>query len=481
MGRRPVLPIRAARRPVLKASGRAAQSKSEIGAVAVSWFDRAVRDRPPSAGAGRSRGAPATPARTIHHGGAKGLFPVLGWWVGSNSAFSGQNSPKNARPLGDRRHYVDHYTYQLMAQIPGRTSLLHSPCLSGCFDMNVGMRLPCDLARHHDRDAEASGSGCGRTGLDVTDFPFLQFSKKDVVRAGKTIAGNLLWNEQAEAEIRHAFLVANNWRDAHSYPMASVRSQLIEYVRHLNLEGVTARLKRMQAIRRKLYRPDFKRNLSQLQDIAGCRVILMSIADVKTFTSALVERSRHTLEYPNDYITSPKRDGYRSHHLIFRYNGERERPTYFLASELKFKSGPDYSMRGQLQEEINPAVSRRRPKGTQGSEDWLRLFQLMSGEFALAEKCPKSPLLPPRRERLKEIIDLARKLDATAVLENLSNAVRGTKIIRGDRPQYYIISYDNASMRVDVEPYSKPIEAIQSYDLAEYSDNQPEKTRKTLC
>lgn len=104
----------------------------------------------------------------------------------------------------------------------------------------------------------------------------------------------------------------------------------------------------------------------------------------------------------------------------------------------------------------------------------------MSGEFAQAEKCPEPLLLPPRRQRLKEIVDLNRKLDAVAILEDLSNAVRGTKIVRGDRPQYYLISYDNATMRVEVEPYSQPLEAVQSYDLAEYSDNTTGANKKNV-
>jgi hypothetical protein len=104
----------------------------------------------------------------------------------------------------------------------------------------------------------------------------------------------------------------------------------------------------------------------------------------------------------------------------------------------------------------------------------------MSGEFAQAEKCPEPMLLPPRRQRLKEIVDLNRKLDAVAILENLSNAVRGTKIVRGDRPRYYLISYDNATMRVEVEPYSQPLEAVQSYDLAEYSDNTTGANKKNV-
>jgi hypothetical protein len=78
----------------------------------------------------------------------------------------------------------------------------------------------------------------------VADFPQFQFSKREVKRSGELIAGALVWNDRTAPEIRQAFLVANNWRDAHAYPMRSIRRQLIWYMGNQNLEGITgARLK----------------------------------------------------------------------------------------------------------------------------------------------------------------------------------------------------------------------------------------------
>jgi hypothetical protein len=91
---------------------------------------------------------------------------------------------------------------------------------------------------------------------------------KEVKRAGEIIAGELPWNDETAPQIRDAFHIANNWRDAYAYPMLSLRYSLMWFMRHHNLEGVTvARLKRMQAIRRKLRR--IPHNLSQLQDLGG--------------------------------------------------------------------------------------------------------------------------------------------------------------------------------------------------------------------
>ena len=137
---------------------------------------------------------------------------------------------------------------------------------------------------------------------------------------GEIIAGELPWNDETAPQISDAFHIANNWRDAHAYPMRSIRYSLMWFMRHHDLEGVTvARFKRMQAIRLKLSR--IPHNLNQLQDLGGCRAILPSIADVRKRVDLLHDRSRHHLRAEDDYIASPKTDGYRSHHLMLLYRG----------------------------------------------------------------------------------------------------------------------------------------------------------------
>ena len=67
--------------------------------------------------------------------------------------------------------------------------------------------------------------------LPVREFPCFEYSMMEVKRAGKVIAGNLIWTDETEAEIREAFKIANNFRSAHAFPMRSVRAHLIWYMR----------------------------------------------------------------------------------------------------------------------------------------------------------------------------------------------------------------------------------------------------------
>jgi len=110
--------------------------------------------------------------------------------------------------------------------------------------------------------------------LAVADFPNFEYSMHEVRHAGDVIAGSNLLG----SDVFQAFKVANNWREAHAYPMRSVRHQMIAYMRLLDIPGVTgARLKRMQAIRRKLRRMGL--HLNQLQDLGGCRAIVPQLSD----------------------------------------------------------------------------------------------------------------------------------------------------------------------------------------------------------
>src|SRR4051794_16629191 len=78
------------------------------------------------------------------------------------------------------------------------------------------------------------------------EYPRFDYGVEDVKRVGAVIAGDLHWTPETEARIREAFQIANNWRDAHAFPMRSVRGSLRWYMYHHDVAGVTAaRLKRM--------------------------------------------------------------------------------------------------------------------------------------------------------------------------------------------------------------------------------------------
>lgn len=318
-------------------------------------------------------------------------------------------------------------------------------------------------------EADAFDRDC----FDVADFPRLEFSNREVMRAGEAIAGDLTWTDESAPEIKRAFQVANNWRDAHAYPMRSVRYQMIWFIRDVGLGGITvARLKRMQAIRKKLRRVGL--NLNQIQDLGGCRAILDSMAEVRALVQTVRDRSRHDKRPEKDYIGEPKPDGYRSHHLILSYRG---------MGPAKVHDGRriEVQVRTRLQHSWATAVEAvglfrgEYLKGSQGDQGWLRLFLLMSAEFAVAEGCPEPPDVPERNQRIAEIRELDKRLEASAVLDKLSYAVHFTEeavTIPNSKPTYYLIRFDNQKKEVLVEPLFQPKSAVLRYDNAEAVDNK---------
>ena len=316
--------------------------------------------------------------------------------------------------------------------------------------------------------------------MDMAQFPRSEYSNRDVKRAGEIVAGDLPWTDESEPTIREAFRVANSWRDAHAYPMRSVRYSVIYYMRQRNLHGLTAaRLKRMQAIRRKLQRVGL--SLNQLQDLGGCRVILPTIQDVQALVETLKGEIRHTVRKENDYIGEPKPDGYRSHHLIFSFVGRDAKP-YYDGKRIELQ------VRTKLQHSWATAVEavglfrNEELKNHRGSDDWLRLLMLLSGECAEAEGCIAPPACADRTERRREICDLAGALDAINVLQTINHGVRGADfpLAVGYHPTHYLIRYDHASKMVHVEPQRLATTATQSYDDAEAADNRSGKNTQNV-
>jgi ppGpp synthetase/RelA/SpoT-type nucleotidyltranferase len=65
-------------------------------------------------------------------------------------------------------------------------------------------------------------------------------------------------------------------------------------------------------------------NLSQMQDIGGCRAVVASVARVEELHGLyLISSIKHRLARIDDYIENPQPSGYRGVRLIYRYFSDR--------------------------------------------------------------------------------------------------------------------------------------------------------------
>ena len=303
----------------------------------------------------------------------------------------------------------------------------------------------------------------------VANFPKLEYSIRDVRRAGEALKGDIpMNNEDDRASALQIFSIANSWRDSHSYPMRRVRAEIRGQLRSLKLMeyGVTAaRLKRMPSIRKKLkIRPE---NLTQIQDLAGCRVIMPSMDDVRR----VIEFNRGDCSHLHfrdwDYIEAPKADGYRSFHRVYKFrpSGSEEELFADRRVEIQFRTRLQHSWATAV--EAVGLFRREDIKGGAGNQDWRRLFELMSFEFANAEQCLEIPGAPSPKDRIKEIKDINRRIEAANLLENLSQAFNYTEMYYYGEAKYFLIEYDNKNARVHVKPYGTAIGGAKSLDETE--------------
>jgi putative GTP pyrophosphokinase len=86
------------------------------------------------------------------------------------------------------------------------------------------------------------------------------------------------------------------------------------------ISGIKSRLKHLDSIKEKLERKglpfDWKTMEENILDVAGVRVICSFVDDVYLLADALLKQDDITLIEKKDYIANPKKNGYRSLHLI---------------------------------------------------------------------------------------------------------------------------------------------------------------------
>jgi hypothetical protein len=300
------------------------------------------------------------------------------------------------------------------------------------------------------------------------------YSRKRVNEAGKYLTIAPLWGRDRDA----ALDVINNWRAAHSYPLHVIKMNLLQRARRLDPNAIIAqRQKRLSSIRSKLLsKPDMK--LSQMQDIGGCRAVMVDMRRVTQLVDLYRDANarnpnRHTLAKEKNYIAEPKTDGYRSYHFVYKYKSRAEE--YKIFNEQKI----EIQIRSRLQHAWATAVETISTFTGQalkssighdiGHDDWLRFFALMSSSIALREKCPPVPGTPDDRKELKqELKALSDSLRVQEVLQGWGTAVRHV-VTNAANAHAFLLVLDPNKNTLQVVPYLKDelVRANDDYLIAE--------------
>lgn len=221
----------------------------------------------------------------------------------------------------------------------------------------------------------------------------------------------------------------------------------------------------MASIRAKLVRNSTMK-LDQMQDLGGCRAVVDDIDGVWRLIESCSAKFRHTQRSPSDYITSPKPDGYRSYRMILEFAAAKEAHQVFAGRRVEVQ------IRTRLQHSWATAVEAvglyrgESLKSGAGSSEWLRLFELLSMEFAFTEQCAGED---GRSVRVEEIKDLNAKLNAIQYLDGIKKTTALlTDYVLSAGYEFYIISYDYRTHQATVQPYYNAIQSAAAFSRAEF-------------
>lgn len=277
------------------------------------------------------------------------------------------------------------------------------------------------------------------------------FSRNDVNKAGAILAAA----KSSPADLEWATNVLANWRSAHLLPINSFQKTLRKRASSVDSSAIVAqRLKRAPSVIDKLRRfPTMK--LSRMQDIGGLRAVVGSIAQVRELEdlSRGHGQSGHELVNHKDYIAEPKRDGYRSIHLVYRCRYPQSPAFDGLHVEIQLRTRLQHAWATAV--ETMGTFLGQALKSGQGEDSWRDFFALAGAALAHVEE---SPTVPGFEHFTPQALYAAvAKADRSmGVLDKLSSFAIATSRIsahKGKGNAYHLVVLDAASRSVNIWPF----------------------------
>lgn len=147
--------------------------------------------------------------------------------------------------------------------------------------------------------------------------------------------------------------------------LRGIRKQYRKQQRHSPIEFVTGRVKPVESIKEKMILRGIKEEniASDMQDIAGLRIMVQFVDDVKEVLEVLRSRKDMRIIQERDYIKNKKASGYRSYHVIIEYSVDTINGSKTILAEIQIRTlsmnfwatiehSLNYKYKGEFPEEI---------------------------------------------------------------------------------------------------------------------------------
>ena len=218
----------------------------------------------------------------------------------------------------------------------------------------------------------------------MSDTEYPGGSKSRVNRAGDAVRHGVASKDDLE--------VIDEWRAAHRSVLNTFQAILRTRLRGTNVP-VAQRHKRRNTIFNKLDRiPGMK--LSRMDDVAGCRLIFNNMKQLSNFRrkfhKARFNHKLRNLPEKYDYISNPKKTGYRGIHDVYEYdvNSYAGRSLKGLFIEIQYRTLVQHAWATAV--EVVGLITESQPKFEQGDKRYTEAMAYASEVLARAGSTPIS-------------------------------------------------------------------------------------------
>lgn len=275
-------------------------------------------------------------------------------------------------------------------------------------------------------------------------------------------AGEIILSSKNQSEVDIALEKVNDWRTLHLPALDALQTTIIPLLKKnkVNVDFTSRRLKRLTSILYKLdINPEMK--LGGMQDIGGLRVVVPTVDALNRALSVLNENTPTGFQLVKimNYVENPKASGYRSIHFIYKFVSDNN-DTDGMKVELQIRTKLQHSW--AMAVETAGLITKTPLKSSQGADEWLNFFKVVSSLFALKERLP---ILQEHTESKYQMKDLMKILYNMNKKYNHGDTLKALRVsnIQAQKEKYqngyYILNINFKQKVVNVTAFSKESEA----------------------